>query len=76
MFETIKNLKEKHNLILEGLLEWEVEGSTVIFRYHSTNRNIGVVTSRPMKVDQYVVELLSFMECVSLLERNLFPWVV
>ncbi len=76
MFETIKKLKETHHLDLKGDFEWEVERGTVIFRYHSTNSAIGVVTSRPMKESQFVVDLLSFMDCLSVLETNLVPCLV
>jgi hypothetical protein len=76
MFETIKKLMEKHHLDLKGEFEWEVEKEVLVFRYHSTNSIVGVVTSRPMKVGQYVVDLLSFMECVSVLETNLVPCMV
>lgn len=76
MFETIKKLMEKHHLDLKGEFEWEVESDTVIFRYHSTNPTVGVVTSRPMKESQFVVDLLSFMDCLSVLETNLVPCMV
>lgn len=76
MFETIKHLMEKYHLDLKGEFEWEVEQGVLVFRYHSTNPTVGTVTSRPMKEGQYIVDLLSFMECLSVLERNLFLWVV
>lgn len=76
MFETIKKLMEKHHLDLKGEFEWEVEKEVLVFRYHSTNSIVGVVTSRPMKESQFVVDLLSFMECVSVLENSLAYCVV
>lgn len=76
MFETIKKLMEKHHLDLKGEFEWEVEKEVLVFRYHSTNSIVGVVTSRPMKESQFVVDLLSFMDCLSVLETNLVPCMV
>lgn len=76
MFETIKKLMEKHHLDLKGEFECKVERDTVIFRYHSSNPTVGTVTSSPMKESQFVVDLLSFMECLSVLETNLVPYVV
>lgn len=76
MFETIKHLMDKYHLELKGEFEWEVEKGTLIFRYHSPNPTVGTVTSRPMKESQFVVDLLSFMDCLSVLETNLVPCMV
>lgn len=76
MLETIKHLMEKYHLDLKGEFEWEVEKGTLIFRYHSINSTVGTVTSRPMKESQFVVDLLSFLECLSVLENSLAYCVV
>ena len=76
VLETVQKLKEKYNLSLDGRFEWEVEEDNLIFRYHSTNSTIGVVSSRPMKSSQYVASLLSFMECLAFLESTMVRWVV
>lgn len=76
MLETVQKLKEKYNLSLEGEFEWEVNEDSLICRYHSTNSTIGVVSSRPMKSNQYVASLLSFMECLAFLESTIVRWVV
>ena len=76
VLETVQTLKEKYNLSLDGEFEREVEEDNLIFRYQSTNPIIGVVSSRPMKVSQYVASLLSFMECLAFLESTMVRWVV
>ena len=68
MLEMINTLKLKYKLDLTGDFELVEKGDNITFRYHSLNSAIGSVSSRPMKVDRYVVDLLSFMECVSFLE--------
>lgn len=76
VLETVQTLKEKYNLSLDEEFEWEVEEDNLVFRYQSTNPIIGVVSSRPMKVSQYVASLLSFMECLAFLESTMVRWVV
>lgn len=76
MFETIRHLMKKYQLDLKGEFEWEVESGTLLFWYHSSNPIVGTVTSRPMKEGQYIVDLLSFMECLSMLENSLAYCVV
>lgn len=76
MFETIKHLMDKYHLELKGEFEWEVEQGVLVFRYHSLNPIVGTVTSRPMKENQFVVDLLSFLECLSVLENSLAYCVV
>lgn len=76
MLETIKHLMDKYHLELKGEFEWEVEKGALLFRYHSPNTTVGTVTSRPMKEGQYIVDLLSFMECLSVLENSLAYCVV
>lgn len=76
MFETIKHLMDKYHLDLKGEFEWEVEQGALAFRYHSPNPTVGTVTSRPMKESQFVVDLLSFLECLSVLENSLAYCVV
>ena len=76
MLETIKHLMDKYHLELKGEFEWEVAKGKLFFRYHSPNPTVGTVTSRPMKESQFVVDLLSFLECLSLLETNLAYCVV
>ena len=76
MFETLKHLMDKYHLDLKGEFEWVVEQGALVFRYHSPNPTVGTVTSRPMKESQFVVDLLSFLECLSVLENSLAYRVV
>lgn len=70
MIETVENLKEKYDLDLDGSFDLQTQGDSLVFRYHSPNSAVGVVSSRSMKAGQYVADLLSFMECVALLEST------
>jgi hypothetical protein len=71
MLETVENLKAKYELELNGSFDLQTQGDTFVFRYHSPNSAVGVVSSRSMREGQYVADLLSFMECVALLESTL-----
>lgn len=71
MLETVENLKAKYELELNDSFDLQTQGDSLIFRYHSSNSAVGVVSSRSMRAGQYVADLLSFMECVALLESTL-----
>lgn len=76
MLETVENLKAKYDLELDDSFDLQTQGDSLVFRYHSPNSAVDVVTSHSMKEGQYIVDLLSFMECLSVLENSLAYCVV
>lgn len=71
MLAMIENLQDKYELELRGSFEVIPQGESFFVRYKSTNNTVGTVSSRLLDVGQYVVDLLSFLECVALLEATL-----
>lgn len=71
MLLMIENLQDKYELELEGSFEVVPQGDSFFVRYNSTNSVVGTVSSRLLDVGQYVADLLSFLECVALLEATL-----
>ena len=71
MLAMIENLQDKYELELGGSFEVVPQGDSFFVRYKSINSAVGTVSSRLLDVGQYVVDLLSFLECVALLEATL-----
>ena len=71
MLAMIENLQDKYELKLGGSFEVVPQGNSFFVRYTSTNSAVGTVSSRLLDFGQYVADLLSFLECVALLEATL-----
>ena len=71
MLAMIENLQDKYELELGGSFEVVPQGDSFFVRYKSTNSSVGTVSSRLLDFSHYVADLLSFLECVALLEATL-----